>query len=63
MLLRNVPHIDAYTTLEHLNVFCTTLELYNDFCGKRKFQRHEYPLSKTRLPDKEIVIMHRVGKL
>ena len=34
MLLRNVSYIDAYTTLE----------LYNNFCGKRKFQRHEYPL-------------------
>jgi hypothetical protein len=33
MLLRNVSYIDAYTTLE----------LFNDFCGKRKFQRHEYP--------------------
>ena len=30
MLLRNVSYIDAYTKLK----------LDNDFCGKRKFQRH-----------------------
>ncbi len=46
MLSRNVSNIDAYTTLE----------LENDFCGKRKFQRSEYPISKTRLPDKEIMV-------
>ena len=42
-LLANIGNFHAFAKCIVHDMY-TTLKLYNNFCGKCKFQRHEYPL-------------------